>query len=88
MESRSQIPQHWAAYHHSGIKLAGAKPGYYGIACNFVEKGPVNCLTGQEITGKPALPPGFAQVTLPPGPDARLATKGHITTISAVWAEV
>ena len=88
METRSQIPQQWAAYNGDGFRVAGAGPGYYGIAYNFVEKGLFDYLVGQEITGTPDLPPGFAQVILPPGPYARFATQGHITTISMVWAEV
>ena len=88
METRSQIPQQWAAYNGDGFRVAGAGPGYYGIAYNFVEKGTFDYLVGQEITGKPDLPAGFAQVSLPAGPYARFATQGHITTISMVWAEV
>ena len=89
MESRANIPAQWVAYNSDGTRVPGAVPDdYYGAVFNFSEKdGTFDYLCGQEVPAGAALPAGFGSVTIS-GRYARFATKGHISTMGAAWAEV
>ena len=89
LQSRAGIAAQWVAYHGIGIRVEGAMPGdYFGAVFNCAEKdGSFDCLCGQEVPAHATLPPGFGSVTSS-GRHARFATKGHISTIQAVWGEV
>lgn len=89
MQTRAEIPAQWAAYNTEGRRVPGATPDdYYGIIHNFSEDaGTFDYICGQEVPATAALPDGFAAVTIE-GRYARFATKGHISTMNAVWSEI
>jgi AraC family transcriptional regulator len=89
MTNRSAIPAQWADYNNVGTRVVGAVPdNYYGLCFNFSEEeGSFDYMCGQEVPARAALPGGFSATTLQ-GRYARFDTKGHISTMSAVWAEV
>ena len=89
MQTRANIPAQWVAYNEDGTRVAGDVPDdYYGAVFNFSEKdGTFDYLCGQEVPAGVALPAGFGSVTIS-GRYARFATKGHISTMNAAWAEV
>ncbi len=89
MQSRAAIPQQWVAYNDDGTRVAGAVPGdYYGVVFNYNDDaGSFDYLCGQDVPAGAALPAGFADVTIS-GAYARFATKGHISTMTAVWQEI
>jgi AraC family transcriptional regulator len=89
METRANIPAQWVAYNQAGTRVETATPDdYYGAVFNFSEKeGTFDYLCGQEVAAGVALPSGFGLVTIS-GRYARFATKGHISTMNAAWAEV
>lgn len=89
MQTRAAIPAQWAAYNADGTRVPGATPGdYYGLVHSFSEEtGTFDYICGQEVPAHATLPDGFASVTIE-GPYARFATKGHISTMNAVWSEI
>lgn len=89
MQSRAEIPAQWAAYNAEATRVPGASPGdYYGIVHNFSEEaGTFDYICGQEVPANAPLPTGFSATTIE-GPYARFATKGHISTMNAVWSEI
>lgn len=85
MQTRAQIPAQWAAFNADGTHGPGE---YYGVVFNFSEDaGTFDYLCGQEVSTTGPLPAGCKSVTVN-GPYARFVTKGHISTMSAVWNEV
>ena len=89
MQTRSAIPAQWVAYNDAGDRVPEAVPGdYYGLVYNYgVEEGSFDYMCGQEVPIAATLPKGFGTVTIA-GRFARFATKGHISTMNAVWEEV
>ena len=89
MQTRSAIPAQWAAYNHDGPRVKGAVQGaYYGLVYNYgAEGGSFDYMCGQEVPAGASLPAGFAMATIS-GRYACFATKGHISTMPAVWQEV
>ena len=89
MQTRSAIPAQWVAYNDADVRVKGAVPDdYYGLCYNFSEAdGAFDYLCGQEVPAGVTLPPGFSVVTIS-GHHARFATKGHISTMNAAWAEI
>lgn len=61
---------------------------YYGLCYNFSEDdGSFDYVCGQEVPAGANLPSGFAVVTIA-GRYGRFASKGHISTMNAVWQEI
>ena len=89
MQTRSAIPAQWVAYNDAAERVPGAGlDDYYGLVFNFSEEeGSFDYMCGQEVPAGVALPAGFSAVTIA-GRYARFATKGHISTMNAVWQEV
>lgn len=90
METRGRIPAQWEAYNVTGVRAPALEPQrYYGTIANVSETGETfDYLCGQQVLAATHLPAGFQRFTLPAGSWARFATKGHISTMSAVWSEV
>lgn len=89
LQTRSAIPAQWVAYNDADVRVEGAASyDYYGLCYNFSEAdGSFDYMCGQEVPAGVSLPPGFSQVTIT-GRHARFATKNHISTMSAAWAEI
>ena len=89
MQTRSAIPAQWVAYNEACSQVGGAVlAGYFGVVFNFSEDdGTFDYMCGQEVPAGATLPADFAIVSIA-GRYARFVTKGHISTMNAVWEEV
>ena len=89
MQTRSAIPGQWRDYNQSEPLLKNVIPNaWYGVCYNFGADMSFDYLSGMEVTDPAGLPQGVASVTIPAGAYARFATKGHISTMPAIWGEI
>lgn len=90
MTTRAKIPAQWEAYNRDGIRVPAIGPrDYYALVANFNEQaGSFDYLCGQEVAADTPLPEGFKRLSVPAGKWARFSTRGHISTMQAVWTEV
>ncbi len=89
MGHQQGIPAQWDDYNAAGDPVGDLVPDvWYGVCHAFDGAGGFEYLCGMQARSVTGLPEGTATVTLPGGDYAVFATKAHISTMQAIWAEI